>query len=71
MQEMGPQLYIKDYLNNLNHLEGETEKKLFRMRRRKNNPSRCLNLTQTSGELAISSSSPIRNLTSSTYLNGT
>jgi hypothetical protein len=31
--EMGPSLYVKEYLNNLNHLELLTEKKLFRMRR--------------------------------------
>ena len=69
---MGPTLYIKEYLNNLNHLESVTEKKLFRMRRREfdSQPSRQLNLSKNSVEeedhlIGVSSNSPMRE---STYL---
>jgi hypothetical protein len=69
---MGPQLYIKDYMNNLNNMETKTDKKLLKIHHRKNNLSRCLNLTQTSVEdLVISSQSPVRDLSASTFLNGT
>jgi|LauGreDrversion4_2_1035121.scaffolds.fasta_scaffold1744344_1 hypothetical protein len=44
---MGPKIFLENYLNNLNYLELSTEKKLFRMRRRENNPSSRQYLNQS------------------------
>jgi hypothetical protein len=63
---MGPSLLVKDYLNNLNHLESVTEKKLFRMRRREadHQKSRLYNFSKNSVDedllIGVSSNSPMR-----------
>ena len=47
VNDMGPKIFLENYLNNLNYLEFSTEKKLFRMRRRENNPSSRQYLNQS------------------------
>ena len=63
---MGPSLFVKEYLNNLNHLEFTTEKKLFRMRRGREvdlQQSRQYNLSKNSIDedllIGVSSNSPM------------